>query len=205
MVGLLDRFTVATPSSAELPPALTARLTGYNQRTPLPPAARLWITGPTGCNWRSYGVQRLHPNRPGTGRPAREAPSAAEAADGGGPVGEFFAALGADWRLTGAQRVSLAPAVRPRAERGLDSADAGGLHRGEDRRRAEPVRGAGRAAFTRRTAAAARAATFPAAVVRRMRPGHADARLRRRRTSPVPALQADGRNGRSSSCRKRPF
>jgi hypothetical protein len=47
----------------------------------LPPAARLWITGPTGCsrcapsrergatsaptgcNWRRYGVQQLHPNR----------------------------------------------------------------------------------------------------------------------------------------------
>jgi hypothetical protein len=54
---------------------------GCTRRSPLPPAARLWITGPTGCsscapsrergatgaptgcNWRGYGVQRLHPNR----------------------------------------------------------------------------------------------------------------------------------------------
>lgn len=44
--------------------------------------------------------------------PAREGPHAAEAAGGGGgPVGEFFAALGPDWRLTAAQRVKLAPAV----------------------------------------------------------------------------------------------
>ncbi len=30
--------------------ALTARLTGCDHRTPLLPAARLWITGPTGCS-----------------------------------------------------------------------------------------------------------------------------------------------------------
>jgi hypothetical protein len=62
--------------------ALTARLTECTHRTPLPPAARLWITGPagcsrctpsrergatgapTGCNRRSHGVQQLHPNHP---------------------------------------------------------------------------------------------------------------------------------------------
>ena len=43
--------------------------------------------------------------------PAREAPQAADGAGGGGPINEFFAALGPDWRLTVAQRARLAPAV----------------------------------------------------------------------------------------------
>ena len=77
----------------------------------------------TGCNTRADGVQlaRLRgaavapepskePSRE-PAAPARDAPQAAEAADGGGPVGEFFAVLGADWRLTGAQRARLTPAV----------------------------------------------------------------------------------------------
>src|SRR5262249_9043617 len=42
---------------------------------------------------------------------AREAPHAAEAAGGGGGIGEFFTELGHDWRLTAAQRARLAPAV----------------------------------------------------------------------------------------------
>jgi hypothetical protein len=41
---------------------------------------------------------------------ALEAP-ADRAADGGGPVGEFFAVLGDGWKLTAAQRARLAPAV----------------------------------------------------------------------------------------------
>jgi hypothetical protein len=77
----------------------------------------------TGCNRRADGVRlaRLRgaavapepykePSRE-PAAPAREAPSAAGAADGGGPVGEFFAVLDADWRLTGAQRARLTPAV----------------------------------------------------------------------------------------------
>lgn len=43
---------------------------------------------------------------------ARGAPTAATTASGGGLVGEFFAALGDDWRLTAIQRARLAPAVR---------------------------------------------------------------------------------------------
>ena len=43
---------------------------------------------------------------------ARGAPTAATTAGGGGPVGEFFAALGDDWRLTATQQARLAPAVR---------------------------------------------------------------------------------------------
>ena len=35
--------------------------------------------------------------------PAREAPQVADVAGGGGPINEFFAALGPDWRLTVAQ------------------------------------------------------------------------------------------------------
>jgi hypothetical protein len=53
-------------------------------------------------NWPD-GVEQLHP--------AREGSPAAGAGGGGGLVGEFFAALGRDWRLTGAQRARLAPAV----------------------------------------------------------------------------------------------
>jgi hypothetical protein len=58
----------------------------------------------------------LHPNRTGNRPrnpppPAREGPPAANAVGGGGPIGEFFAALGPDWRLTAAQRARLAPAV----------------------------------------------------------------------------------------------
>jgi hypothetical protein len=67
----------------------------------------------TGCNGRTDGVQPAQSRgavvapelykelsrEPAA--PACEAPHAAEAA-GGGPTGEFFAALGPDWQLTGA-------------------------------------------------------------------------------------------------------
>jgi len=43
---------------------------------------------------------------------ARGAPTAATTASGGGPVGEFLAAPGDDWRLTATQQARLAPAVR---------------------------------------------------------------------------------------------
>jgi hypothetical protein len=53
------------------------------------------------------------PYKEPSGEPAaaRQAPDAAGAAGGEGPAGEFFAALGPDWRLTAAQRGRLAPAV----------------------------------------------------------------------------------------------
>jgi hypothetical protein len=77
----------------------------------------------TGCNQRADGVQRAQsrgaavapePYKEPSGEtaaPARENPDAAGAAGGGGPAGEFFATLGADWRLTAAQRARLTPAV----------------------------------------------------------------------------------------------
>jgi hypothetical protein len=49
--------------------------------------------------------------------PARDARPAAAVA-GGGQIGEFFAALGHDWRLTGAQRARLAPAVEAALDMG---------------------------------------------------------------------------------------
>jgi hypothetical protein len=79
----------------------------------------------TGCNRRVHGVQPAQlrgaaaapePYRepsPESAAPAsaRKVPPAAEAAGGGGPISEFFAALGADWQLTAAQRSRLAAAI----------------------------------------------------------------------------------------------
>jgi len=79
----------------------------------------------TGCNRRADGVQpaqlrgavvapepyREPSGEPASPAPACEAPHAAGAGGGGGPIGEFFTALGPDWRLTAAQRARLAPAV----------------------------------------------------------------------------------------------
>jgi hypothetical protein len=76
----------------------------------------------TGCNQRAGGVQLAQsrgaafapepyrePSRE-PAAPAREALHAAGAA-GGGPIDEFFAALGPGWQLTAAQRARLTPAV----------------------------------------------------------------------------------------------
>ena len=76
----------------------------------------------TGCHQRTNGVQSVQPRgavvapepyKEPSREPAaaREAPHAADAA-GGGPIGEFFAALGPNWQLTSAQRARLAPAVQ---------------------------------------------------------------------------------------------
>jgi hypothetical protein len=94
--------------------ALTARLAGCTHRTPLPPAARLWITGPagfsrctpsrgrgatcavTGCSSCTRTIQGTVPRtvrRPPRGRQAR--PAAGPPVGGGGRAGEFFGALGA--------------------------------------------------------------------------------------------------------------
>jgi Helix-turn-helix domain len=79
----------------------------------------------TGCNRRADGVQPAQsrgaavapePSKepsqePAAQAPVREGSPAAGAGGGGGLVGEFFAALDCDWRLTAAQRARLAPAV----------------------------------------------------------------------------------------------
>ena len=70
-------------------------------------------------------VQQLHPNRPKNDTWNRPPPprracevSLASGAVGGGPAGEFFAALGDGWRLTPTQRLKLVPAVTAALERG---------------------------------------------------------------------------------------
>jgi Helix-turn-helix domain len=78
----------------------------------------------TGCNRRGDGVQTpqqrgaavapeppKEPSMEPSAAAAREAPQVADVAGGGGPINEFFAALGPDWRLTATQRGRLAPAV----------------------------------------------------------------------------------------------
>jgi hypothetical protein len=83
----------------------------------------------------------------------------------------------------------------------LDAAGAGGVHRRKHRRRAQPLRGARRAPIASRTASASRVGSAPAVVVRRMRRAHADARVPRRRATPMPALQVEGRHQHHSSTR----
>jgi hypothetical protein len=74
----------------------------------------------TGCNQRTDGVQPAQPRgavaAPETFREPFLEPSAAperarKAPAGGGPAGEYFAALGDAWMLTLEQRARLAPAV----------------------------------------------------------------------------------------------
>jgi hypothetical protein len=78
----------------------------------------------TGCSRRADGVQPVpsrgaaiapepskEPYIEPSAAPAREDEAPALDARGGGPIGEFFAALGSDWRLTTAQRTRLAAAV----------------------------------------------------------------------------------------------
>ena len=150
----------------------------------------------------------MHPNRTRNRRKpaarAREAPSAAEAADGGGPVGEFFAVLGADWRLTGAQRARLTPAVATALNAGWTQQALAAFTGANTSGVRNPY-----AVLAARLSSAELPPPYtqrpsPAALVRRMRPSHPDARLRRRRTSPVPALQASGGEARRPR-RKRPF
>jgi hypothetical protein len=56
-VAVLDRQLPGLGNRARRGRAVTAGLTGCNHRTPLPPAARLWITGPAGCSRHADGVQ----------------------------------------------------------------------------------------------------------------------------------------------------
>jgi hypothetical protein len=87
----------------------------------------------TGCNQRSGGVQPAQPRGAAAApEPSREPcpePPAATArvceaapagggAPGGGPAGEFFAALGGGWRLSAAQRLKLSPVVTAALEAG---------------------------------------------------------------------------------------
>ena len=78
----------------------------------------------TGCNRHAGGVQLAQERGAAVApEPSKEPciepsaaptwPDEAPALDGqgGGPIGEFFTALGPDWRLTAAQRTRLAPAV----------------------------------------------------------------------------------------------
>jgi hypothetical protein len=99
------------------------------------PADRVQLLHPasgTGCNQRTDEVQPVQ-SRGATAAPEPskepylEPPAAAagvceaslaSGAVGGGPAGEFFAALGDGWRLTPTQRLKLVPAVTAALERG---------------------------------------------------------------------------------------
>ena len=154
----------------------------------------------TGCNQRTTGVQPAQlrgaavapepykePSR-NRAAAARETPPAAR----GGSAAEYFAALGDRWQLTGRQRARLIPAVTAALDAGWMPHALAAFTGAEHHRGTEPLRGARRAALTRRAAPATSAACEPPAVVRRVRPGHPDARVRRRLTEPVPALQTAG-------------
>jgi hypothetical protein len=87
----------------------------------------------TGCNQRTDGVQRAQPRGaavapepsrepspepPAATAPEREAAAADGVVAGGGPVGEFFAALGSGWRLTPTQRLKLTPVITAALDKG---------------------------------------------------------------------------------------
>ena len=99
------------------------------------PADRVQLLHPspgTGCNQRTDEVQPVQsrgataapePSKEPYLEPPAAAAGACEAslasgAAGGGPAGEFFAALGDGWRLTATQRLRLVPAVTAALERG---------------------------------------------------------------------------------------
>jgi hypothetical protein len=168
------------------------------------PADRVQLLHPasgTGCNQRTDQVQPVQsrgataapePSKEPYLEPPAAAAGACEAslasgAAGGGPAGEFFAALGDGWRLT----PHPAAQARPSRHRGpgarLGAACARGVRRSEYQRRAKPLRSPDRPALARRTATAA--ATGASALVRPVRPDHPDARLPQRRAAPVPTLQ----------------
>ena len=112
------------------------------------------------------GTAAVRPRAP----PAASAPGGAEAAE----VGAFFAALGDAWRLTEVQRARLAPAVKAALDVGWTPQALASVTGTNTAGRAEPVRGAGRAAVACR--AARTVGAFDAsAVVRRVRPGYAHA------------------------------
>jgi hypothetical protein len=154
----------------------------------------------TGCNRHANGVQPAQlrgaavapkPYKEPSQEPAAQAPalegSPAAGAGGGGLVCEFFAALDCDWRLTAAQRARLAPAVATALTSGWTPQRLAGFTGGN----ITGVRSPYAVLAARLSPAelpAAPGATGPAAVVRRIRPGHPDAGLRRRRAAPVPSL-----------------
>jgi hypothetical protein len=171
-------------------------ITRCSSCTPQP--VRGATSAPTGCNARGHGVQWLHPNGQRTIPGAVRRPRARACARGSR---RRRASRRADRRVLRRPRGRLDthlraagqahPSRRDRAQQRMDTCRPGRVHGREHRERAQSVRGAHRPALIRRTASAARAAPGQAAVVRRVRQGHPHARLRRRRTAPVPALQAD--------------
>jgi hypothetical protein len=131
-------------------------------------------------------------NRP-VGRAQRTGRRAVRPAGGRGGRGILRAARCREFAVVadGWAAVPPHPGRRRRAGRWLDARCPGCGRGGERCRDPQPRCRAGRPARPGRTAVATRAAA--AAAVRRMRPGHADAGLRRRRAAPVPALQAAAR------------
>ena len=188
-----DTGEARTGCNHRTPQALwITRLTGCSRCTPHP--GRGATSARTRCNQCSHGVQQLHPNRPRNHPWNRPPPPRVRARHrlpvarrGGGPAGEFFAALGGGWRLTAAQRARLVPAVTAALKR------AGRRERW--RRSPERTPAACETPTqswppgSRPPNCHRRGATGAAALVWRVRPDHPDARLRQRRAPPVPTLQ----------------
>jgi hypothetical protein len=144
----------------------------------------------TGCNRHADGVQLAQsrgaavapepskkPCLEPSAAPGRVDEAPALDGQGGGPIGEFFAALGPGWRLTAAQRARLAAAVTAALKSGWTPGTLAAITGGEHQRSVEPVRGAGGAAGTRRAAPASHPAAVSAAVVRSMRRADPDDRV----------------------------
>ena len=125
-------------------------------------------------------------NHQGTAAAAMRTPAAADpAARMAAEVGEFFerlAGLNPRWQMTVSQRRRLSP---PSPDPACSGRDCGR----ECRRRPQPVRGPRGTTVVGRTARSPGAGR-PPAMVRPVRRAHPDARLRRRRARPLPALQA---------------
>ena len=125
------------------------------------------------------GVQRLHPNRP-ENLPRKPSATAATRdpppAESGGSAREYFAALGDRWQLTGRQRVRLIPAVMAALAAGWTPHGLAAFTGANTTGVRNPCAVLA-AALTRRAAPATGAASDPAAVVPRVRPGHPDARV----------------------------
>jgi Helix-turn-helix domain len=202
---------------------------GVQSRTPLPPAARLWITGvtrcscytpqaergatsaPTGCNRCSHGVQRLHPNHPRNhpgNRPpppracTRARPSAGRAAGRLASSSQTSATPGCSPRDSGPGSPQL---WRLRLAAGGPPAELAGIRGRQPARGAQPVRCAGRPAFACGAARPALAFITSAAVVRRVRRADPSSRARRRsrcRTMPgMPSARCEsGPQPGNSAC-----
>jgi len=98
---------------------------------------------------------------------ASDAPSSADRS-GGGAVGEFFAALGDSWRLTGAHRARLTPAVKDALRMGWTPAALAAFTGANTDGVRNPYAVLATQALPRRAAPAGRSAVGPATVVRYM-------------------------------------